>query len=59
MQINAPVVLLNANRVRGGELSMAVSGSKRVAALGNVTSGQISVNGNPLQAPFAALNLNG
>lgn len=59
VQINAPVVLLNANRVRGGELSMAVSGSKRVAALGNVTSGQISVNGNPLQAPFAALNLNG
>lgn len=59
VQITSPVVLLNANRVRSGDISVAVAGSKSVAALGNVTSGVIRVNNNPLPAPWAALNLIG
>ena len=60
VRIASPVVVLNANRVRGGELnSVQVTSAKSVAALGNVTSGPVTVNGNPLPAPFAALNLLG
>jgi hypothetical protein len=55
-----PVLVLNANRVRHAGPSVTVQGANAVvAAVGNITSGGIQVNGAGLPAPFAALNLNG
>jgi hypothetical protein len=55
-----PVLVLNANRVRHAGPSVAVQGANAVvAAVGNITSGGIQVNGAGLPAHFAALNLNG
>jgi hypothetical protein len=57
--LNAPVALVNANRVRSGDLSISIFGSKTFTALGNITSGVVRVNNNPLPEPWAALNVNG
>jgi hypothetical protein len=53
-----PVAIVNANRVRGGEVSIQIAGAKSAAVLGNVTSGAIVVPGG-LQPPWDALNLRG
>ncbi len=58
VQVNAPVALLSANRVRSGDLAVAVTGGKSLVALGNITSGAVRFNGAPLPAPWAALNIN-
>jgi len=56
----APVVLLNANRVRHAGPAVAIAATKTLTALGNITgSGGISVGGQPLLAPWAALNVVG
>ena len=52
------VAIVNANRVRGGEVSIQVSGAKTAAVLGNVTTGSIDIPGG-LQPPWDALNLRG
>jgi Family of unknown function (DUF6519)/Right handed beta helix region len=57
--LNTPVALVNANRVRSGDLSIAIAGSKTFTALGNITSGVVRVNNSPLPAPWAALNVIG
>lgn len=57
--LNTPVALVNANRVRSGDLAIAIIGSKAFTALGNITSGVVRVNNNPLPAPWAALNVIG
>lgn len=55
--LTTQVAIVNANRVRGGEASIQLTG--RVAAvLGNITTGAIIVPGG-LQAPWDALNLRG
>jgi len=60
LRLSSPVVVLSSNRVRGGEVSVAVTNaSKRVAAVGNVTTGGISVGAGPLPAPWNALNIAG
>jgi hypothetical protein len=56
--IATSVAIVNANRVRGGEVSIQVSGAKTAAVLGNVTTGTINIPGG-LQPPWAALNLRG
>ena len=57
VQIASPVVLLNANRVRSGEVAISITGPEEVAALGNVTTGVVRLNNNPLTAPWGALNI--
>jgi Right handed beta helix region len=57
--LSTPVALLNANRVRSGDVSIAVLGSRTFTALGNITTGVVRVNNNPLAAPWAALNVIG
>jgi hypothetical protein len=52
------VAVVNANRVRGGELSIQVVNAKTAAVLGNVTTGAIIIPGG-LQPPWDALNLRG
>lgn len=53
--LNTPVAIVNANRVRGPDLSILVgNGNARVAAIGNITSGRIQA---PLPAEMLALNL--
>jgi hypothetical protein len=60
VRITSPVVVLNANRVRGGRTSIAVSNAtKRVAAVGNITTNGISVAEGPLPAPWSELNIVG
>lgn len=51
--------IVNANRVRGGEISIHIQGkSKRATVLGNITTGSIDLDG-PLGAPWADLNVRG
>ncbi len=57
--LSTPVALLNANRVRSGDVSIAVIGSRCFTALGNITTGVVRINNNPLAAPWAALNVVG
>ena len=57
--LSTPVLVLSANRVRHAGPAVSISASKSVAALGNITSGNITVGGGPLPAPFADLNLIG
>lgn len=60
VRIASPVVVLNANRVRGGAVaSVQITAAKSVAALGNISNGPITVNGGGLPGPFVPLNLIG
>ena len=52
------IAIVNANRVRGGELSIQIAGARAAAVLGNITTGNIGVPGG-LQPPWDALNLRG
>jgi hypothetical protein len=57
--LSTPVLVLNANRVRHfGPAIRVVSANTVVAAVGNITTGSISIGGVGLPAPWAALNLN-
>ena len=58
VQLAASALIVNTNRVRGGEQSIAAD-SKVVTVLGNITTGDIALNGGPLPAPWAALNVRG
>jgi hypothetical protein len=55
------VAIVNANRVRGGETSIQVTGAtiKTAAVLGNITTGRIAVAGVALPNPWHDLNLIG
>lgn len=55
------VAIVNANRVRGGETSIQVTGAtiKTAAVLGNITTGRIAITGGPLPNPWHDLNLIG
>ncbi len=52
------LAIVNANRVRGGEISIDVTGARQAAVLGNITSGIINIPGG-LKPPWDALNLRG
>ncbi|MEO8069881.1 MAG: right-handed parallel beta-helix repeat-containing protein [Acidobacteriota bacterium] len=56
VKIAASVALVNANRVRGGEASIDLTGSKQTAVLGNVTTGPIVPK---LPPDWEQLNLRG
>ena len=55
------VAIVNANRVRGGETSIQVTGAtiKTAAVLGNITTGRIAIMGGALPNPWHDLNLIG
>jgi hypothetical protein len=55
----APIVIVNANRVTGNELSIQITGAtaKSATVLGNITTRAISLAGAALPAPWDALNL--
>lgn len=54
-----PIVIVNANRVTGNELSIQITGAtaKSATVLGNITTRGIALAGGPLPAPWDALNL--
>jgi hypothetical protein len=54
-----PIVIVNANRVIGGELAIQITGAtaKSAAVLGNITRGGIAISGTGLSPPWDALNL--
>jgi hypothetical protein len=54
--LNTQVAIVNANRVRGGEVSIEVDNAKAAAVLGNITTGVITIPGG-LKPPWDALNL--
>jgi len=54
--LTTEVAIVNANRVRGGDLSIQVVGAKTAAVLGNITTGIIDLPGG-LVPPWDALNL--
>ncbi|RQO54775.1 hypothetical protein DBR47_22170 [Paucibacter sp. KBW04] len=55
VQLDSPIVLLSANRVRGGEVSIQVQDKNaQVTALGNITTRSIQA---PLKAEMQPLNL--
>jgi hypothetical protein len=56
--LSTNLAIVNANRVRGGEVSIDVTGAKQSAVLGNITSGIINIPGG-LKPPWDALNLRG
>jgi len=52
-------IIVNANRVRGGDPSVLIQGNtKNATVLGNITTGAIDLGGT-LPAPWAQLNLRG
>ena len=55
----APIVIMNANRITGNELSVLISDAtaKSAAVLGNITNGGIALSGAGLAPPWDALNL--
>lgn len=59
VRLAAPIVLVNANRVTGNELSIQIIGAtaKSATVLGNITTRGIALAGGPLPAPWDALNL--
>lgn len=58
VRLLAGATIVNANRVRGGEVSMQLmSDPKRITVLGNVTTGPIFSVAGPLGAPWDALNV--
>ena len=57
VSLNAPVAIINANRVRGGEVnSIDVPNTKTAVAIGNITTGRINA---PLRPEMVPLNLIG
>ena len=58
VRLTTDVVIVNANRVRGGELSMLLTAEPKFAAvLGNVTTAMITFPSGPLAAPWDVLNV--
>lgn len=59
VRLGAPIVLVNANRVTGNELSIQINGAtaRSATVLGNITTRGIALAGGPLPAPWDALNL--
>lgn len=59
VSLRASVLILNANRVRGGEASVQIIGAtmKSATVLGNITSGPIAISGG-LGDPWDKLNIN-
>ncbi len=57
--LTVPIVIVNANRVIGGELAINIdkAGPKTAAVLGNITRGGIAISGSGLSPPWDALNL--
>jgi hypothetical protein len=55
--MSTAIAIVNANRVRGGEASIRVDGTKTAAIVGNITTGPILVSGGALQPPWNTLNL--
>lgn len=59
VHLQAGASIVNANRVRGGEVSIRIGGNTKAATvLGNVTTGSIDMGGT-LSAPWALLNVRG
>jgi hypothetical protein len=58
IRVSTGTAIVNANRVRGSEVSIELVGTKTAAVLGNITSGEIVMPGG-LGAPWNALNLRG
>jgi hypothetical protein len=56
VMLTSTVAIVNANRVRGGKVSIQIAGTKAAAVVGNITTGTIVVPGS-LQPPWDALNL--
>jgi hypothetical protein len=57
--LQGEATIVNANRVRGGELSIRIGGNtKNATVLGNITTGTIDLGG-PLPAPWNQLNVRG
>jgi hypothetical protein len=56
--LSTGLAIVNANRVRGGEVSIDVTGVRQAAVLGNITTGTINIPGG-LKPPWDALNLRG
>ncbi|HEY4266367.1 MAG TPA: DUF6519 domain-containing protein [Micropepsaceae bacterium] len=56
VMLTTSTAIVNANRVRGGEVSIQITGTKSAAVLGNITTGIIGIPG-ALPAPWDALNL--
>ena len=59
MQLGAGACIVNANRVRGGEMAFLIGGANAATVLGNITTGAINLNGATLAAPWDALNVRG
>ncbi|HJW12956.1 MAG TPA: right-handed parallel beta-helix repeat-containing protein, partial [Albitalea sp.] len=57
VELRGGATIVNANRVRGGEVSLLIHGTAKTATvLGNITTGSIDLGG-ALGAPWNALNL--
>ena len=57
--LESGATIVSSNRVRGGEVSIAINGNtKNATVLGNITTGGIDLGG-PLAAPWAPLNVRG
>jgi hypothetical protein len=60
MRLTSPLVVLNANRVRGGDVSVSItSQTARLTAVGNITTTPIRVGAANLPAPWSAINIIG
>jgi hypothetical protein len=60
VRMAARTTIVNANRVRGGEVSIQlISDARRITVLGNITTGSINHAGGALGAPWDALNVRG
>ena len=60
LRLVARTATVGQNRLRGGEPSAELDvDPKRLAVVGNLSSADIAVFGNPLDPPWDALNLNG
>ena len=60
VQLAASATIVNANRVRGGKLSIVIRGNtKNATVLGNITTGAIDLTSGGLPAPWDVLNLRG
>jgi uncharacterized protein DUF6519 len=56
VSLTTDVAIVNANRVRGGDVSIQLVGARTAAVLGNITTGIIELPGG-LVPPWDALNL--
>ena len=58
VRLLAATTIVNANRVRSGEVSMQLmSDPKRITVVGNITTGAIVSGAGPLAAPWDVLNV--